>query len=58
MVEYERLTREHYKTANSNGISHQLAHARFYILKWDIERTITEKPSKRGGSRPRKVDRQ
>lgn len=42
------LTREHYRTAKKNGISPQLAYARFYNHGWSIEQTITQVPQPKG----------
>lgn len=40
------LTDEDYAIAKSNGVSTQLAYARFYVSDWSAERAITEPPGK------------
>lgn len=42
----EYLTEEHYKIAESNGISRSTAYARVYVYKkrWPIDKAITEPP--------------
>lgn len=47
MVEYYQLTKEDYIRAEGNGISRSTADFRAYMLHWDKERTLTQKPHER-----------
>lgn len=47
MVEHFTLTKEDYIRAEANGISRSTADFRAYMLHWDKERTLTQKPHER-----------